>query len=98
MALFIAHLPFVSNGPDEGVLVQMMGVIPMAREMARTRSSVWYDITCRQSFNIRCIHLPGYMELTNIPIWWAHRCRCNTKNGLDGFACPTKFSHDLLGR
>jgi hypothetical protein len=34
-----AHLPFVSNGPDAGVVVQIMGTIPIAREIARTRSS-----------------------------------------------------------
>src|SRR6266850_6067236 len=91
----IAHSPFVSNGPDAGVLVQRMGTIPMAREIARTRSSIWYDVTSRQSSNVST--RPGCIELTNIPKWRTHCRRCNAKHTLDGFACPTKFSDDLLG-
>jgi len=37
----------VSNLPAEGVLDHMMGTRPMAREMARTRSSVDMGINAR---------------------------------------------------
>lgn len=83
----------MSNDPD-AVLVQMIGTIPMASEIALTRSSVTPSHAVSPPSTHRSARVCG--ELTNIPVWWTHRCWCNTKHGLDGLACPTEFSNNLL--
>lgn len=81
--------PLVSNGPEEGALVHIMGTIPMARAIARTRSSA---IT---AINISiCIH--RLWGRTNIPVWRSHRRRRDTKHLLNRLACPSELCNDLL--
>ena len=70
----------------------MMGTIPIAREIARTRSSV-----CRYIPSVRQhVRGPGFAKLTDISEWRTHRRWRYAKHSLDGFACPAELGDDLL--
>jgi hypothetical protein len=67
----------------------MMGTIPMARDIARTRSSKAII------FPFQDIRRLGFVERTNIPIRWTHRRRCDAEYHLDGLACPSELGDYL---
>ena len=70
----------------------MMGTIPIAREIARTRSSI-----CRYIPSVlQHIRGPGFAKLTDISEWRSHRRWRHAKHSLDGFACPAELSDDLF--
>jgi hypothetical protein len=71
----------------------MMGTIPMAREIARTRSSVCRYIPSALLQHIRGL---GFAKPTDISEWRTHRRWRYAKHCLDGFACPAELSNDLL--
>lgn len=82
------NTPLVSKGPLDGLLVQMMGTMPIAKEIARTRSSVvrGEDIDCKTQA----------VKHTDVTVRGAHSSRSDTKNGLDGLARPAQLRHNLL--
>jgi len=79
----------VSNFPAEGVLDHMMGTSPMAREMARTRSSIDTGIS-------GCDSVCGYGRQTDVSLGRAHGGGSNTKDLSDSLTSETELGDDLL--
>jgi len=80
----------VSNLPADGVLDHMMGTRPMAREMARTRSSVDTGMSAR---NLGCVY---HGEQTNVSLGRAHGGGRNSKDILDSLTSEAELSDDLV--
>jgi hypothetical protein len=84
-----ATLPSVSKTPPEGVRVHMIGTIPMASEMARTRSS-----SNKHQHRGREVRKPA---LTDVTIGWAHGGRGHSEDGLNCLTGPAEFGNNLFG-
>jgi hypothetical protein len=68
----------------------MMGVRPIANEMARTRLSRWLI----SPFSI--IKVMNNAIHTDITVRRTHGCRSYTKDALDSLTSPAKLCNDLL--
>ena len=71
----------------------MMGTIPIAREIARTRSSV---CRCMPSALLQHVRGPGFAKLTDVSEWRTHRRWRYANHCLDSSACPAELSNDLF--
>ena len=84
----MSHVPFVSNLPPLGEFVHMIGTMPMAKEIARTRSS--FEGVNKSQHNGKAD------RHTNIAIRGAHGGGGDSEDGLNRFTGPTQLGHNLF--
>ena len=84
------EVPLVSNFWPEGVAVQMMGLRPIAFEMARTRLSANVQSALRDERETG--------GRTDIAVGRTHRSGSDTEDSLNRLTSPAKLSDDLLVR